>query len=180
MHYLLDKNIIRHSIIGLRDRRQRPLTELELGALAFWRAAEESNAELFISSASFQILQRLVQQPAVQAFLDVAHILYPARYHIRWSRRVRETTGLSREDAAMVALASFGTDELGGILGAEWLITYDRPLINGYHNYFSRLERRLGAMKSQLQAPYSQVRLPQLSTPDEVQAVLKQGAKDWE
>jgi hypothetical protein len=177
MRYLLDKNIVRHSIIGLRDRRQRPLTELELGALAFWRAAEEGNDELFISSASFQILQRLAQQPAAQAFLDVVYILHPAKYYLRWSRRIRETTGLAREDAAMVALASFGTDERDVVLGVEWLITYDRPLINGYQNYFSRLERRLRAMKSQLQAPYSLVTLPRLSTPDEAQINLKRAVE---
>jgi hypothetical protein len=144
MRYLLDKNIVRHTIIGLRDRRQRPLTELELGALTFWRVARENNAELFISSASFQILQRLGQQAAVQVFLSDVYILYPAKYHRRWSRRIRETAGLAREDAATVALASLGTDELGAVLGVEWFITYDRPLINGYQNHFARLERRLG------------------------------------
>ena len=44
MHYLLDKNIIRHAITALRDARKRPLLPLELGALSFWQADNLSRA----------------------------------------------------------------------------------------------------------------------------------------
>jgi hypothetical protein len=172
MRCLLDKNIVRHAIVGLRDGRQRPLTEWELGALSFWQIAQASNVELFISLASFQILHRMTQSSYVRVFLRDAQVLYPTKYHSRWSRRIRETTGLAREDAAIVALASFGTGELEAILGVKWLVTYDRPLINGYLNHLPKLERRLAAMKPQLQAPFNQVRLPLLGTPDEVQESL--------
>jgi hypothetical protein len=41
MRCLLDKNIARYAIAGLHYGRLRPLSPLEMGALSFWRAAEE-------------------------------------------------------------------------------------------------------------------------------------------
>ena len=40
MRCLLDKNIARYAIAGLRYGSLRPLSSLETGALTLWRAAE--------------------------------------------------------------------------------------------------------------------------------------------
>jgi hypothetical protein len=149
MQYLLDKNVVRHAITAFRDGFRRPLLPLELGALTFWQVAEMRAARVFISEASFNVLQRRLHYDEAIAFLDFVEVLSPTRYHTRWARRIRETSKLSREDAAMIALATFGSDPSGMILGVHRLITYDFPMINGYQKKRSRLERRLQAMTGQ-------------------------------
>ena len=165
--YLLDKNVARYAIAGLRFGHLRPLSHEELGALIFWRAMELQGASLFISHTSFHILHRLAGYAEVQTLLDSVAVLWPTRYYTRWTRRIRETTGLSREDCAQIALASFGTDSEGRILGVHYLVTYDQPLARGYRNYIAVLNRRLHAMTAQLPPPFNQALLPALATPDE-------------
>ncbi|MFN8456823.1 MAG: hypothetical protein U0401_19515 [Anaerolineae bacterium] len=123
MRYLLDKNIVRYAIAGLYFGRQRLLSSVERGALIFWRAAETNDVELFISHTSWQVLQTMTHYNEVRLFLDSVQVLYPTRYHRRWTRRIRETTGLTREDTAMIALGSFGTNVAGTILGVHGLVT---------------------------------------------------------
>ena len=125
-------------------------------------------ARVFISEASFNVLQRRLHYDEAIVFLDFVEVLSPTRDHTRWARRIRETSKLSREDAAMIALATFGSDSSGTIWGAHKLITYDLPMINGYQKKRSRLERRLQAMTAQLAPPFDKATLPQLMTPDEV------------
>jgi hypothetical protein len=165
---LLDKNIARYAIAGLRYGHLRPLSALETGVLSFWRATEERGVALLISRASLHVLQRLARYDEVRILLDAVRVLSPTPYHARWARRVRETTGLAREDAALIALTSFGSDLEGNILGAHLLITCDQPLVNGYLNHLSELQRRLRAMTAQLPAPFHQATLPRVMTPDEI------------
>jgi len=68
----------------------------------------------------------------------------------------------------MIALASFGSNEAGDILGVHWLATSDQPLLNGYRATLPRLERRFRAMTAQLPAPFCDAALPCLMTPDEL------------
>lgn len=168
MHYLLDKNVVRHAVTALRDARRRPLLPLELGALSFWQVARRRGVILFISRPSYNVLQRRRHYREALVFLKFSEVLSPTRYHTRWARRVRETSKLSREDAAMIALATFGSDSSGTILGVPKLITYDFPMINGYQKKCSRLERRLQAMTAQLHPPFDKAILPKLMTPDDV------------
>ena len=165
--YLLDKNVARYAIAGLRYGRLRPLSREELGTLAFWRAMEQQGATLFISHTSFHVLRRLAEYAEVQALLDSVTVLWPTRYYTRWTHRIRATTGLSREDCAQIAVASFGTDSEGRIFGVHNLVTYDQPLVRGYRNYIAVLNRRLHAMTVQLPPPFNQALLPALATPDE-------------
>jgi len=146
------------------------LTSLEVSALTFWRIAEERGVALFISHYTFNVLQYLRPYAIAQIVLDAMPVLSPTRYHSRWTRRVRESTGLTREDAAMVALASLGSNDAGDLLGVHWLATCDQPLCNGYRAAFPLLERRLRAMTVQLPLPFCHATLPQLATPDELLA----------
>ena len=139
MRCLLDKSVARYAIAGLHYGRLRPLTPLETGVLSCWRAAEERDVALYISLASYHILQRLAGYAEVRVLLDSTQVLSPTRYHTRWTRRIQETTGLAREDAAMVALATFGGDPQGRILGTHTLMTCDRPMIHGYLDKLPRL-----------------------------------------
>lgn len=165
---LLDKNLIRYILEGIYYGRERPLTPLESGALSLWRVAEERGVSLFISRYSFNVLQRLQPYPLARIVLDAMPVLSPTRYHSRWARRIRESAGLAREDAAMTALASFGSNDAGDLLGVHWLATSDQPLINGYRAALPTLDRRFHAMTAQLPAPFCEATLPHLTTPAEL------------
>lgn len=167
MRCLLDKNVVRYTIAGWRYRHLRSLSPLEIGALSFWRLANDREVLIYISDTSFEVLRHL-QYREVRFLLNTVDVLSPTRYHTRWTRRIRETTGLTREDAAMIALASFGSNQQGTILGTQRLLTYDQRMINGYLSHLSVLQHRLGAMTAQLLAPFHQAYLPQLVTPDEM------------
>lgn len=164
---LLDKNALRYAVTGLRDRHKRQLSPLEIGSLSFWRVAQERDILTFISHSSFNLLQPM-KYKEIQFFLNTVKVLLPTRYHTRWTRRIRETTGLTGEDAAIIALASFGSDSQGSILGVHQLFTYDHKMINGYLNHLPVLQRRLQAMTVQLPAPFNQATLPRLISPDEI------------
>lgn len=167
MRYLLDKNIVRYAITGLLYGRRRLLSSLEAGALSFMRAAETEDHSLYISHVSFEVLKRLKQYAEVNVILTEVDVLFPTRYYNRWSRRVRETSGLSREDAAIIALASFGTNSAGSILGTHAVVTYDQPMVNGYRQNLPLLQRRLRAMSNQLPVPFYFAKLPEILTPDQ-------------
>ena len=139
-----------------------------MGALSFWRVAEEHRVSLFISRYTFNVLQRLQSYAVAQVVLAAMPVLSPTRYHSRWTRRIREITGLTREDAAAVALASFGANDAGDILGAHWLATCDQPLCNGYRTWLPTLKQRFHAMTAQLASPFCLATLPRLATPEEI------------
>lgn len=139
--------------------------------MSFWRTAEERGSVLYISPASYSILRRLSEFDEVRLLLNAVGVLLPVRYHARWARRVRETTGLSREDAALIALATFGTDEASSILGVRYFVTHDQALIAGCRMHASSLQRRLSAMSVQLSAPYHRAVLPEIRSPEEFDAV---------
>lgn len=165
MRYLLDRNVVRHAIAGLRYGRVRPLTREEMDALAFWRTMEQQGGSLFISHTSFHILRRPAGSVEAQTLLDSTEVRWPTQYYARWPRRRHETTGLTREDCAQVALSSFGSTLEGSILGVHFLVTCDQSLIAGYRGHRVTLDRRLHAMTVQLRVPFNQAALPQLIEP---------------
>jgi len=165
MRYLLDKNVIRYALSGLKYGGQRRLSDMEMGSLSFWKRAEEAGSELYISLASYNVLEQMRDNPNVNVLLGSMALLYPTRYHARWSRRIREITGLSREDSHIIGLATFGTDENGEIFGVNALFTYDQPMINGFNSHLTKLEARLDAMTTQLQPPFIHAKLPKILLP---------------
>jgi len=165
--YLLDKNVIRRAIVARRNGRLRSLTPEELGVLAFWRAIEQDQGTLLISSAAFHLLEHLSPSVEVQVVLDSMGVLWPTQYHKRWARRIRDTTGLTSEDSAQIALASFGADTEMAFLGAHYLVTLDQALMAGYRGHLPALNRRLQAMIVQLESPYDRAVLPRIVAPTE-------------
>lgn len=165
MRYLLDKNIVRFALQGLRSGRDRQLTIYEQDSLFFVQKAYQSGQTLFISYASYHIIHRWVDYREIQLLLSMTSVLYPTRYYRRWSRRVRETAGLSREDSAMVALGSFGTTQDGELIGVNAVVTFDQPLINGFHHFQHQLVVRLERMTLQLNPPFNTVTLPAVFLP---------------
>jgi hypothetical protein len=170
--YLLDKNVIRRAITGIaRAEFGRPLTREEDDCLSLLHEARKSNLRLFISIEAFNILQRLSKQLEVQVFLASTEILQAGRYFKRWARRLREYSFTS-EDAKILSLGSFGTDEVGELLGVHAVITLDQHFINNYHTNLASLQRRLKAMAAQLSSPFCQATLPDVKRPSEVLAAM--------
>jgi hypothetical protein len=60
----------------------------------------------------------------VQTFLAYVEVMQAGRYFKRWTRRLQEH-GFTREDAKILGLGTFGTDEAGEILGVQAIIILD-------------------------------------------------------
>lgn len=169
---LLDKVVARRSLEGLLKLAEgRDLTEEELWAIDLLQRAREQDIGLFVTAGTVNILRRLEALPrysaVVAAFLRRIEEAQPTRYFKRWARRLRRF-GFTREDAQVLALASFGTGRGRDFLGMHFVATYDQPLINQWSLQESKIKERLEAMRRDLQPPYNRVTLPQVLCPKEV------------
>jgi hypothetical protein len=172
--YLLDKNVIRRTITGIAGAQfGRPLTPEEDDCLSLLHEARKNNLRLFISIEAFNILQRLSKQGEVRVFLASTEVLQAGRYFKRWARRLREHS-FTLEDAKILSLSTFGTDEAGELLGVHAVITLDQRLINNYHMNLASLQKRLKAMTAQLSSPFCQAALPDVKRPSEILAAILQ------
>jgi hypothetical protein len=157
---LLDKNVVRRAIEGIgKSQVSQLLTNEELTSLRLLLAAEQGQFALFISIEMQHILDRYGNHPDVQLFSRFVRVLHPTHYFKRWARRLREH-GFTREDAKVLALATFGAETQTGQLGVEQLATFDQPFINHVTHLQYRLVQRLKAMTVQLPVPYQLARLP--------------------
>ncbi len=169
---LLDKVVARRSLEGLLKLVEgRDLTEEESWAIDLLQRAREQDIQLFVTGGTVNILRQLEAlprySPMVAAFLGRTDKAQPTRYFKRWSRRLRGF-GFTREDAHVLALASFGTSRRRDILGMHFVATYDQPLINQWSLQRNTIGERLEAMRRDLQPPYDRVILPQVLCPREV------------
>jgi hypothetical protein len=163
--YLLDKSVARRTIEALHHLDNLYYEE-EL-VLELWRLLQDEQARLFIPVGVVNILQRFEHLVEVRTFLAAVEPLESGRYLKRWARRLREHN-FTREDALVLALATYGTDVKGDVLGVEWLVTLDRPFIRNFQCHGAELRTRLRAMTSQLQAPYRRATLPKVFHPEEM------------
>ncbi len=163
--FLLDKSVARRIVeaLGHLDNLS-PEEEL---VLDLWRQLQVEEARLFIPVGALHILQRFERLIEVRTFLATVEPLESSRYVKRWARRLREY-GFTREDALVLALATYGTDSIGGILGVDTLITLDRPFFNNFQTHRAELQSRLAAMTDGLPEPYSNARLPVVQHPEEL------------
>ena len=167
---LLDKVVARRMVEGLlRVSEGDQLSIQELFAVDLLYRSTQRQIQLFITPASKHVLDLLQGMPrysaVIRVFLSRTAETFPTRYFTRWSRRLREF-GFTREDARVLALASFGSGEARDILGMHWVATYDQPMINLWTLEHAAIEKRLKAMCDQLPSPYSQVRLPRVTKPE--------------
>ncbi|MCL4861262.1 MAG: hypothetical protein KJZ93_17735 [Caldilineaceae bacterium] len=166
---LLDKNVVRRAIEGIgKTQIGYQLTNEELAALRFLLAAEQGQLLLFISIEMQHILDRFGEHPDVQVVHRFVQVLRPARYFKRWARRLR-THGFTREDAKVLALATFGVDPATNALGVEQIATFDQPMVHHVAYLQDRLTHRLKAMAVQLPTPYALARLPVVRSPHDFQ-----------
>lgn len=170
MRCLLDKVTARFIVQGIiKVAEQRAPTADESIALTLFARAASPTYNLFIAQPTVNVLQHLRRYPhyapMIQLFLQRVEAIQPARYFKRWARRLRDY-GFTREDAVMLALATFGTSRDRSIIGMNYLATFDQPMINQWNYQQDAIRRRLQAMQRDLQPPYVHVVLPQVLRPD--------------
>jgi hypothetical protein len=163
--YLLDKNVARRIIEALHHLDN--LSFEEEMVLDLWRQFQAEEARLFIPIGAMNILQPLAHLIEVRTFLATVEPMETGRYVKRWARRLREH-GFTREDALVLALATYGTDPAGNILGVDVLVSLDQPLLTNFQHRQRELQTRLSAMTDRLPAPYNRARLPIIRHPKDM------------
>jgi len=168
---LLDKVVSRYAVSGLiKLRKGKSPVEAEIYSMNLIKNAG-SRIKLFIPLASANILIQYIEtskyKKIIKLFLTKVEIAFPTRYFRRWSRRLRDF-GFTREDAAVIALATFGTNESKNILGTKFVATLDQPMINNWTARQTEIKDRYNAMQADLSYPYNQALLPQVMRPDEI------------
>lgn len=172
MRCLLDKVTARRVLEGLLKLAEvRELTEEELFALDLYDRAHTEGIRLFIVPPTESVLQRLESLPRytaiVHLLLNRTEVAQPARYFKRWARRLR-SFGFTREDAAVLALATFGTTREADILGMHFVATFDQAMIHQWAAQRATIRARLAAMQQNLPAPYRYASLPQVERPEHI------------
>jgi len=102
--------------------------------------------------------------PHAQVILALTEILVPTKYARRWARRLREI-GFSREDANLLATASFGTDKIigGTFLSVDGIITFDAKMASMFRQE-NLVRKRFADMLSNIEDPYPTAKMPNVLT----------------
>jgi len=173
MRCLLDKVTARYIVQGvLKLAENRIPTRVEISAIDLFSLAHPPEIQFFIVPQTVSVLERLAQLPhyatIIQLFLDRVEVIIPARYFKRWTRRLRDY-GFTKEDAAILALATFGTNEARNTLGTDIIATFDQPMINQWAVRHSAIVERFEAMRNDIAVPYNQAKLPQVLHPGQIE-----------
>ena len=172
MRCLLDKVTARHIMQGLLKLTEgRDPTDAELFALDLYSRASAQSISLFILPQTEKVLQRLARLPhfaaLIRSFLARTQVVQPTRYFKRWARRLRDY-GLTKEDAEVLALATFGTNQYADILGMHVVVTFDQPMIHQWTAQQEAIQKRLSSMQHNLTVPYSHAPLPKVQCPEDI------------
>lgn len=172
MYYLLDKVTARLIVQAILKRSQhKTLTPEEGSAIDFFWRTTAPEIRLFIVPATANILQRLLLFPensaAIHRFLSRVEVAQPISYYKRWARRLRDY-GFTREDAAVLAFATFATDQDLSFLSMNLVVTQDQPMINNWLVRQTEIQKHLDAMRYNIPSPYCYASLPQVLRPEQV------------
>ncbi len=172
MRCLFDKVTARYALQGLLKLAEgQDVNDDELFTLDLFERAAPGQLHLFIAPSTTNILKNIAELPRyaglIQLFLTQVDVAFPTRYFNRWARRLRDYA-FTREDAAMLALASFGTHESGTIFGMHILVTYDQPMMRQWNVQHVRIQERFSAMTHDIAVPYNQAVLPELLRSEQV------------
>jgi len=188
---LLDKVVARRIMEALlKLASAQDLIAEEVDALSLYERSDVRWLQLFMAPPTDHILARLVLStpyaPLIALFRTHAEVARPTRYFKRWSRRLRDQ-GFTREDAAILALGTFGTSPAADVLGMHFVATLDRPMLNHWQTRQRTIQERLVAMQRQLDPPYRDAFLPQIRRPENIvqetqssKQMLREGEADYE
>jgi hypothetical protein len=167
--WLLDKvaaRLIVESLLKVSEGRS--LSESGESALNLFAHAREQTIALFIVPQTAAVLSKSQGVPryriVIEEFRKHTSVAIPDRYFTRWARRLKEY-GFTPEDAAVLALATFGIGETQAYLGMNYVATYDQPMINNWQSQQGAIYKRLKAMCETLPEPYRYATLPRLLKP---------------
>jgi hypothetical protein len=162
---------MRRFVEGLGNiARNADLTDEQQDAIAVIELPTDN--ALFISDETLNLLKtKRVPQWIIALINARIERLVPLRYQRRWRRRLRQTFGFEREDAHQLALATFGGNTQGLLLGVDVFVTFDERLINRFYTHLPQIEVKLRRMTSQLLPPYSQAILPEVANPGEILSI---------
>ena len=173
MRCLLDKVVARRILLGLLALAQdREILLPDRAALDFFRRWLHSNQQLYIVPATANVISRIGQpaySPIIEYFQNQTEVVRPARYASRWARRLRDFD-FSPEDAAVLALGTFGTDSRGSFLGTHLIATQDERMIHNWIAHQEQIQKRLGAIQKDLPRPYREAELPKVLPPEWIPA----------
>src|SRR5215831_13034700 len=169
---LLDKVTARHILTGLLKLAEgRDLTAEEVVALSLYEQAGPHGLWQFMVSSTEGVLRRLEERPRyaaiIQLFRQRVEVAFPTRYYKRWTRRL-QAHGFTPEDASVLALATFGTDKEGRILGKHMVVTFDQPMVTHWAGQRTAIQTRLTAMQQELLMPYRQASLFEVLLPTQI------------
>ncbi len=166
---LLDKVTARRILEGLLKLAEaRDPGEDELYALDLFKRPNAESLRLFIAPPTNHLLHQLNYLPryaaVIDRFLNHVGVTQSTRYFKRWARRLQDY-GFTPEDAHILALATFGSNPGGDILGMDFVATFDQPMIRQWATQFNAIQDHLMAMRNELPDPYRQAVLPQVRHP---------------
>jgi len=171
--FLLDKGIVRGVFEGtVRLVVGRNPTTEQLQAISVYQVLLTTGRKVCVTPEAANSARRRDERIAT-TLLNPLVILTPGRYLRRWARRMRKH-GITREDAVIVAYASFGLDPTWREVGAEVFVTRDKRLITRYREVEETLNSRFRRMVSHLQPPYRLATLPIILSPSETLALLSE------
>lgn len=120
---------------------------------------------LFIIPATDHVLSFFYRgREEVRIFRERVEVIVPSRYWRRWARRLQEL-GFTREDARVLSLGTFGTDEQESFLGVNEVLTFDKPLKALFDEKHTVIQEKLNALKRAVKPPYDEARLPKVVMP---------------
>ncbi len=158
---LLDKNVARNFLSALAKRVLAiPLAKDERTAFELLNGETLKGKRIFIVAATDNVIKPFEKKyPDVRDFRDRVEIIVPTHYWRRWSRRLQRV-GFTREDARILGITTFGTDAEGSFLGVQEFLTFDKPLATLFEIANEQIQKKLDAMKRDLEPPYDEAELP--------------------
>jgi hypothetical protein len=170
--FLLDKVTARRILEGLLKLAEaRGLTAEEAVALDLYERAGSHGLRQFMVPSTESVLRRLGERPRYTAiihlFRQYVEVAFPTRYFKRWARRL-QGYGFTPEDAGVLALGTFGTDQDARILGMHVVVTFDQPMVTQWATQRAAIQAHFAAMQQGLPMPYRQTDLPQVLRPEDV------------
>lgn len=164
---LLDKNVARKILEGLEKLADGIAPDAsEQVALSLFFTETLAGKRLFIVPATANVLKYFFgARSEVRIFESRVEIIVPADYWRRWARRLQDV-GFTREDARVLSLGTFGTDEQASFLGVDEVLTFDKPLIALFDEKRAAIQSKLDAFKREVKSPYDEAVLPSVKIPE--------------
>lgn len=161
---LLDKGVVRRIYeFQVRLAKGETPTPLQTETVKIWIRMAKLTGQIYITQQSANVLHLRPPEYANEILGNTA-TMRKGRYLRRWARRLRDYV-FTREDAIIIAYASFGVDLVSGSLGADAIVTTDLHLAKNFSTRHLEIKERFDRMTENLPEPYRSLSLPRIATP---------------